>query len=151
MVKKIMLTSIVIGSLILLSGCASNVPAAPDHISKSSKQFKHEKNLVNVYLYRDNFVGGALNFLVTVDGKPAGRTGGGTYLNWKLNPGQHIIESHGLESTSKVTLNTKAGENHYIHNSVGFGFMAGRPHLKVVSEEKAKKEIVGLKLGKSNL
>ncbi len=149
--KKIMLTSIVIGSIIFLSGCASNVPAAPDSVAKSSKQFKHQKNISNVYIYRDGFVGGANTFLITVDDKPAGRTGGGTYLHWKLKPGQHIIVAHGLESTEQLKLNIRAGENYYIHNSVGFGFMAGRPHLKVVSEEKAKKQIIGLKLGQSNL
>ena len=150
--RKIILTSAPIVLLLMFTGCASNVQPALQSKQNTSKQFITYKNASNIYLYRSSsFVGGGLNFLAMSDGKYVGRTGGGTYLNWKVKPGKHIIQSNGLESTASITINAQAGKNYYIHEAAGLGFLAGRPILKLSSEAKAKKSIKGLKLGKSSI
>ena len=128
----------------LLSGCAS-VPMASLEADESAKQFNVDSNKANIYLYRNESMGGAIAMPVALDGHIAGKTGSKTYFYWTVEPGEHEITSL-TENTARIKINAKAGKNHYIWQEVKMGMWTARSQLHEVGEEKGKKEVNDCKL-----
>jgi len=141
----------IIGTIIvsLLTGCAS-VPMASLDEDKQAKQFILNPGKSNIYMYRNESLGGAIAMPVALDGRVAGKTGPKTYFYWSVDPGEHTITSL-TENTAKITINAKAGRNHYIWQEVKMGMWAARSQLHEVSEKKGEKGVNECKLIKSEL
>jgi len=146
--KRILLL-IVVGGVALMSGCAS-VPMASMDADKEAKKFKASSNKSNIYLYRNESMGGAIAMTVSLDGRMAGKTGPKTYFLWQVTPGKHEIASH-TENTAKIILDTKPGNNYYVWQEVKMGMWAPRSQLHEVDTEKGQKAVNECKLANSEL
>lgn len=135
---------IILTMFALLSGCAS-VPMASLEADQSAKQFNVDSNKANIYLYRNESMGGAIAMPVALDGRIAGKTASKTYFYWSVEPGEHEITSL-TENTARIKVNAKAGQNHYIWQEVKMGMWNARSELHEVSEEKGKKAVNDCKL-----
>lgn len=137
-------------SLILLlvssSGCATvGVPLASldeDRLAKSMSS-KPDKSLI--YVYRDEYFGGAIPMTVSLNGRVAGQTGPKTYFMWEVTPGRHEIASH-TENVSTLTLQTEPGRAYFIWQEVKMGMFMARSLLQQVDEETGRKAIAECQL-----
>nr|WP_297347340.1 DUF2846 domain-containing protein [uncultured Glaciecola sp.] len=145
--KRIILVMIALVSL--LSGCAS-VPMASLDADNRAKQFNVDSNKANIYLYRDESMGGAIAMPVALDGHIAGKTGSKTYFYWSVEPGEHEITSL-TENTARIKVIAKAGQNHFIWQEVKMGLWTARSQLHEVSDEKGKKAVSDCKLIESEI
>ncbi len=140
---------IMISGVALISGCAS-VPMASLDADKEAKKFTTSSDKSNIYLYRNESMGGAIAMTVSLDGRMAGKTGAKTYFLWSVDPGSHEIASY-TENTAKITLNTKAGKNYYVWQEVKMGMFAPRSQLHEMDSEKGQKGVKECKRANSDI
>ena len=133
----------------VLGGCAS-VPMASLEADTNAKQFNVEPNKSNIYLYRNESMGGAIAMPVALDGQVAGKSGPQTFFLWSVEPGEHEVTSL-TENTAKIKINTKAGKNHFIWQEVKMGMWTARSKLNEVDEEEGKKGVEECKLAESEI
>ena len=126
-----------------LAGCAS-VPMASMEADSSAKQFLPRKSYSNIYLYRNETIGGAVAMTVSLDGKVIGKTGPQTYFLLEVTPGKHEIASH-TENTARITIDAKEGRNHYVWQEVKMGMWQPRSQLQEMNEEEGKKGVLECK------
>ena len=126
-----------------LAGCAS-VPMASMEADAGAKQFQPKPGLSNIYLYRSETFGAAVAMTVSLDGKVMGKTGPQTYFLWEVAPGRHEIASH-TENTAKITIDAKAGRNHYVWQEVKMGMWQPGSQLLEMSEEDGRKGVLECK------
>jgi len=146
--KKTLLL-LTLGIMAFLTGCAS-VPMASMEADQEAKKFTLPSNDANIYLYRNESMGGAVSMTVSLDGRMAGNTGPKTYFLWRVAPGKHEIASH-TENTAKIVIDTKAGNNYYVWQEVKMGMWAARSQLHKVSKEQGQKAVNECKLANSKL
>jgi hypothetical protein len=127
----------------LLAGCAA-VPMASIEDDASAKRFQPAPGRANIYVYRNETFGGAVAITLSLDGKVMGRTGPQTFFVWDVAPGRHDIVSHS-ENTSKITVDAKAGRNHYVWQEVKMGMWQPGSLLQEVSEEQGRKGVLECK------
>lgn len=132
--------SVVLAGIILLSGCATLGPAY-------QKADKGPDNTGLVYFYRPSgFVGGGVAYdIKTEDNNVVTTLHNGGYFPYYAKQGEREFWAR-TESRSSVTIDVKPGSVHFVKGTVGVGFFVGRPHLIVVPNEIAEKEIVECKL-----
>lgn len=138
--KKSIYTLAILGFILMLSGCAS-VQKESLAVSSKAKQFTPEKELANIYLYRNEVFGGAIRMNVTVDSKLAGATGPMTFFNWKLEPGKHVFKSL-TENTAVLTLDVDAGKSYFIWQEVKMGMWAAGSQLHEVTYDTGKEAVL---------
>jgi len=126
-----------------LTGCAS-VPMASMEADTSAKQFRPAGGMANIYLYRNETFGAAVTMTVSLDGKVMGRTGPQTYFLWTVAPGRHDIASH-TENTAKITVDAKAGRNHYVWQEVKMGMWQPGSQLQEMDEETGRRGVLECK------
>lgn len=131
MKKQIAFAFLLLG--VLLAGCVS-VPMAPTADDARAKSFNVDAGKSNIYVYRNESMGGAIAMPVALDGRIAGKSGPKTYFMWTVDPGEHEISSL-TENTSKITVNAVAGRNHFIWQEVKMGAWSARSLLQEVSDE----------------
>ncbi len=146
-VKKLVYVLILLQGLVL-AGCAS-VPLSSVEEDRQAKEFVTVSDKANIYLYRNERLGGAVAMPVALDGKVMGKTGPKTYFLWQVEPGKHEIASL-TENTAKVTIDAQAGKNHFVWQEVKLGVWAPRSKLHEVDTaegQKAVKECKRIKPG----
>jgi len=130
---------IVIGLMLVLSGCAS-VPLSSRDFDEAGKSFKAAADKSNVYLFRNENFGAAALLTVTLNGKVMGQTAAKTYYLWELPPGEHEITSVG-ENVSSIKLKTAPGRSYYVWQEVKMGLFLPRSLLQEVDEETGQKGV----------
>ena len=145
--KKNGLTGLLLGLVVLLSGCAS-VPMASLEDDTQAKRFAVKPEKSNIYLYRNESLGGAIPMTVSLNGKVAGQTGPQTYFVWEVDPGSHEIASH-TENVSTLKLTTEAGKTYYVWQEVKMGAFMARSLLQQVDEETGRKGVLECKRAQS--
>jgi hypothetical protein len=135
--KKIAL-AFTFGLVALLSGCAS--------VNRQAVQVfppaQTDKGVV--YFYRESkFVGCAISYNVKEGDKVLGPAGNGTYFFVIAEPGSHTYTAS-TESTASRTINVEAGKIYYVECGVDMGIFAGRPSMKIVTEDEGKSVLPGL-------
>lgn len=134
---------------LIISGCAS-VPMASDAADQRAKQFKPVAGKANIYIYRDEYLGGALQMPVEVNGKNVGTTGPKTYIFLEVKPGKYNIMSDGNKDKEDViTINAKKGNNYYVWQEIKMGLLMGGTKLSVVDKKTGRKGVLECKLLKS--
>lgn len=117
-----------------LAGCAS-VPMADHAADTAAKKFKPSPGTAGLYIYRNEYRGGAVKMLVVVDGRSLGKTVPMSYLYTEVPPGRHIITADG-GNTDQIKIEAIAGESIYVHQAIKSGFsMAGSSMAKVSDTE----------------
>ena len=145
---KALIASVTIA--LLLTSCAATVPMMSERDDGLAKQFRPAPlNKSNIYLYRDEFLGSAVAFNISLDGHMEGQTGAQTYYLWTVNPGRHVISS-AEENVDTITLYTKPGKNYYIWQEVKMGMFSPRVALHQVDEATGKQAVLQCKRAKSS-
>lgn len=133
MVRLIRLfTTTIILSAGILTGCASVKMASQSEDAKA-KTFATNPQKANVYVYRNELLGGAYSMPIELDGKEIGKTGPKTYFVLGLEPGSHTLVSK-AENDSLLNVITEAGKNYYVWQEVKMGLLFFRSKLQLMSE-----------------
>ncbi len=128
----------------VMSGCAS-VPMASDEKDVAAKTFRVQPGKSNIYVYRNESMGGAVKMEVDLDGKQVGTTAAKTYLLLTVNPGKHTLVSH-AEGNSTLAVDAQAGKNHFVWQEVKMGVLYAGSKLQPVDELTGKAGVGECKL-----
>ncbi|MEO8009304.1 MAG: DUF2846 domain-containing protein, partial [Betaproteobacteria bacterium] len=137
----------VIALLVLASGCAS-VPMASKEDDAAAKTFSVPSDKSRIYVYRNEFIGGAVKIPITLDGRLVGSTVKNTYFALDTTPGSHDVGCIG-ETPGSVKVDLKAGEVAYIWQEMKMGMWAASCAMHVANTEEAQKAIAGCTLAVS--
>ncbi len=132
-----------------LAGCVS-VPMAALKDDVQAKTFTVSEDKSNIYLYRNETLGGAVLMTVTLDGKVAGQTGPLTYFMWEVAPGSHSISSV-AENMVTLDLVTEPGKAYFVWQEVKMGLFMARSQLQEVDSKTGRAGVNECKLAKSKL
>lgn len=125
--------------LLLLPGCAS-VPLASKEQDAAAKQFQAPADKGRIYVYRNEFLGGAVKIPITLDGRVAGSTLKNTYLAFDVDPGTHETGCLG-ETSGKASVDVQAGQAAYVWQEMKMGMWAASCAMHVVDQEKGQKGV----------
>lgn len=142
-IRMALLSGIIAGSL-FVGGCAS-VPMASTESDAQAKSFAVDAAKSNIYIYRNESIGGAIKMPLVIDGKMAGDTAAKTYLLTKVEPGEHTIISK-AENDASLKLTTAPGKNYFVWQEVKMGMWMARSQLHEVDDATGKKAVSECKL-----
>lgn len=145
MTTRFLLATLLIAAA--LSGCGT-LQMADDQQDAARKTFAVPPDKAGLYVYRNERFGGAVMMNVSVDGKPAGRTGAMTYLYRELAPGRYRVTSH-AENDDTVEFDAKPGTLTFIWQEVKMGVLSARSKLHLVPDEQGRKGVQDTKLVRS--
>lgn len=121
---------------LVLSGCAS-VPMADRQEDAAAKAFAPAPGMAGLYIYRNEYRGGAIKMQVTVDGKILGKTVAYSYLYTELAPGKHVITADG-GNTDQLKVEAIAGQNIFVHQAIKAGFSAAGSSMRIVDSQEGQ-------------
>jgi len=102
-----------------------------------AKAFSPSAGMAGLYIYRNEYRGGAIKMQVTVDGRILGKTVAYSYLHTELTPGLHIITADG-GNTDQIKIDAIAGQNIFIHQAIQAGFSGAGSRMRVVSTKEGQ-------------
>lgn len=143
--KLVIVTALVISAF--ATGCAS-VPMASPEKDSQAKSFVVKPDKSNIYIYRNESMGGAVKMPLVFDGQAVGDTASKTYLFLEANPGKHTIISK-TENDSTLEVNAEPGKNYFVWQEVKMGFMSARSKLQLVDEATGKAGVAECKLAET--
>lgn len=134
----------------LLGGCAS-VPTANQSQSEQAKLFAAPSaDKAGLYVYRDSNFGAALKKDIFIDGKCLGESAPKTFFYEEVQGDEkHTISTESEFSPNDLVIDMKAGINYFVRQYIKLGVFVGGANLELVSDEKGKDAIGGLKLAVS--
>lgn len=112
-------------------------------IDQESKLFKPEPQYAVIYIYRNQFQGGAQTASIIFDEKVLGQTRNGHYLRVLAKPGTHVIASQ-TRFTEYLELKTEANKIYYIWQNLKF--FDERVYLNPVDENTGKSGVMECEL-----
>ena len=119
-----------------IAGCTTVPLGAPDRDAQL-KEFRVSANKSSIYIYRNEFAGGAIRMDILLNGVEIGSTVWRTYLHREVEPGKHTITAKG-ENRDSIEVDAKPGEIIYIWQEVKIGFTTPRTKLHVVTDQLGK-------------
>ncbi len=131
-------------AILLLTGCASIPMASVEHDTQA-KTFAVKPDKANIYLYRNESLGGAVRMEVLLDGKSVGKTAAKTYMKLEIAPGQHTLISK-AENDDVLNVSTEAGKNYFVWQEAKMGILYARSLLHLVDEKTGKEGVEECKL-----
>ncbi len=134
---------------VLASACAS-VPLAPPEADAQAKQFQAPPpGHANLYVFRNESLGGAVRMSVNLDGAALGDTAAKTYLYTPIPAGTHTVVSK-AENDSTANIDARAGESYFVWQEVKIGLWSARSALQLVSEDRGREGVRECKMGMTN-
>lgn len=106
---------------LILFAFSSCVSISKDNLlmDELAKQFKSEPQLAVIYIYRNQFLGGANTADVIFNNKVIGQTRYGHFLRITVKPGLHVIASR-TSKTEYLELKAESGYVYYIWQNLRF-------------------------------
>ncbi|MDD1016877.1 DUF2846 domain-containing protein [Pseudomonas rubra] len=134
--------TLVLASLLslFLSGCAF-VPMATPKEESQAKAFTPSTGMTGLYIYRNEYRGGAIKMQVTVDGRILGKTVANSFLYTELPPGRHVITADG-GNTDQIKVNAVPGQNIFVHQAIKAGFAAAGSSMRVVDSQEGQSGVL---------
>ncbi len=126
-------------AIVTLSGCAT-VPMASKAQDTEAKQFIVPEGKSSIYVYRNEFLGGAVAMEIDLDGSQVAITRANNYVRLIVEPGKHTITSH-AENEHSVDVNAEKGKNHFVWQEAKMGIMMARTKLNLVDEEEGRQGV----------
>lgn len=130
-----------------VNGCAS-VPLASPERDSQAKSFGVKPDKSNIYVYRNESMGGAVKLPVVLDGKIVGDTAAKTFMLLAGDPGKHKLVSKG-ETDSILELVTQPHTNYFVWQEVKMGMWAPSSKLQQVDEATGKAGVAECKLAET--
>lgn len=140
---------LVLAIVVLLTGCAATSPILSSAHDQEAKKFKPSKSLANIYIYRNEFLGGALSKNLHINGKLIGTTGPETYFLLRVKPGKYEIYSDDNKEDN-VTLKVKAKKNYFVWQEMKVGLLFHGTKLSVVEGSLGRKGVLECERIKTN-
>ena len=129
-----------LASLAVLASACASVPMAPPEADRLAKEFRTTPGKTNVYVFRDESLGGAVKMNVSLDGRMLGPTASKTFLLTSVAPGKHAIVGH-AENDAKLEFVAVPGKNVFVWQEVKMGFLSARNNLQFVDEQSARPRV----------
>jgi hypothetical protein len=95
---KNLLTLALISIAMLFTGCASTTRATAD-MDKKAKVFTPADNKSTLFIYRNEYFGGAIGIPVKINGQDIGETGPKSFFRLDLDAGLYVITSEAETKT----------------------------------------------------
>ena len=104
------------GAALGSSACAASVPMAPKALDADAKQFRlPPPDRANIYVYRDQWMGLALETFLGVDSHGTVATfGPRTYTVLTVGPGEHTLVSQVKEASTRLSVFVAGGTNLFV-------------------------------------
>lgn len=144
MIKRFVGISAIVVATILSTGCAS-VQMASVEQDAAAKTFAVKQDKANIYVYRNESMGGAVKMPVALDGKLVADTAAKTYMKLEVPAGEHTLLSK-TENDAILKLKTVAGKNYFVWQEVKMGMWTARSALHEVDEATGKAAVQECKL-----
>lgn len=143
-------TGLVLGAVLLFSGCAS-VPTARVSDSSLAKSFPvPPEGEAGIYVYRNSFAGKALKKDVWIDGKCVGQTADKVFFYAPVEGNkEHKLSTESEFSPNDLALYVEAGKNYFVRQIIKMGVFVGGAKLESVPEAEAKQEVTKLEMAAS--
>jgi len=138
MIRRL-LTLVFLTALLALASCASTNQLVP--FPDQSVEVENPE-LGRIYVMRPSSLGGAISMAVEDDQRLIGHTGPDSYLCWEREPGTATITGR-AENVATLSIDVTAGSVTYVHQGMRMGMWKARNVLKLLDEEKGKKELAG--------
>lgn len=113
-------------------GCATVKKADPT-LDGQAKQFKPEKDNAVIYVYRNEFMGGAVRMDIGVNDQLLGALQMKNYMRIVVKPGKQRLSSHS-ENTDYIELTATPDKIYYVWQEAKMGVMYARTKLNIVDE-----------------
>ena len=126
--------------VLLLSSCASG----PGFAEAQASFPKLASNQGRLFVYRTNPLGAAIQPMIMVDGKEAGRAKAKGFVLVDLPPGAHKVQVK-TEVSREATVNVSSGQNSYVRLDVNMGIMAARITPVVIPSAQGASEVATCK------
>jgi len=124
-------------ALFTATGCAS-VPMMPDADDLAAKAFSAPPAAqAQVFVYRNESMGGAVKLGVLLDGFLVGESAAKTYFLVPLAPGKHVIGST-AENRDELPIEAAAGKTYFVWQEVKMGLLQARTKLTLMDEATGK-------------
>ena len=132
-------------ALSLLATACASVPMASLDADRVAKEFRTTPGKSNLYVFRDESMGGAVKMTVVLDGRMLGDTAAKTFLLTPVAAGPHALVSK-TENDARLEFTAVPGKNVYVWQEVKMGVWAARSDLHLMDEEAAKERIAACSL-----
>lgn len=142
------LVSLLFPLIFLVAGCAS-VPMAGLEQDAAAKSFQTKQGKSNIYVYRNENLGGAIKLTLLMDGRLVGDTAAKTFYLLEVDPGRHTLLSK-AENDSVLELATEGGRNYFVWQEVKMGMWQPRSLLQQVDEATGKAAVMECKRASTN-
>jgi hypothetical protein len=139
LLKNVSRSALVLALAVGAVGCAS-IPRAPKERDAEVKAFKSTPGKANLYVFRDEGMGGAVTMTVLLDGKPVGQTSGHTFVFTQVDPGAHKLISQ-AENDFELPITAEAGKNVFVWQEVKMGVFKARSNLHLVDDKRGQEGV----------
>ncbi|WP_338809621.1 DUF2846 domain-containing protein [Neisseria leonii] len=131
---------------VLLAACAGGPLATVEADAAAKKFVAPSDNTANLYIYRNESFGGAINMNVFIDNQRVATTGPKTYIMKNLPAGAHKVEGVAAEGTSILNIDLLPNTIKFVWQEVKMGIFGARNKLQEVSAEEGMKGVQESKL-----
>jgi hypothetical protein len=136
-------------SLALLAACAS-VPKAPPERDLAAKQFASPgRGKANLYVFRNESMGGAVRMGLMLDGEVLGDTAAKTFHWVPIAAGKHTLVGK-AENESVLEFTAKPGQSVFVWQEVKMGLLSARNQLQVVDDERGRAAVAECDLAENS-
>jgi hypothetical protein len=135
--------------VVLLTSCSA-VQKATTEADAGAKTLSPPADKALVYVVRPNFLGTAIRFKVSIDGKYVGTTGGQRYIYTLQDPGLHKIASK-AENLAELEIEFAAGQVYYIEQIPRMGIIMARNKLVLLDEATGREKLNQCTLSADNV
>ncbi|MDX1351923.1 MAG: DUF2846 domain-containing protein [Thiomicrorhabdus sp.] len=126
-------------SFIFLTAC-NTVPIASKEADSQAKNFKPVATKSKIYVYQTEPFSSVTGVPIALDKKIAGDVTANSYYVWTVEPGRHVISSL-TENKNDMWLDTEAGQNYYIKQTINISIWKPTSLLELANEKEAVKAI----------
>jgi hypothetical protein len=131
---------IVILSLILV-GCSSVSKTSTQDDAKAKKFKLADTKKAGLYVFRDEYLGGAIKMDIYLNNKYFGSTQYKSYLFKELKPGMYNIRGE-AENTTSIDVRLKPGEIYYVWQEVRMGVLTARNRIQKVDKNRGQQGVL---------
>lgn len=141
--KRIFLAFSLIVTVLLVAGCAAEMPSRSEYVKEKSAPIVLPNNDYAVIYFLRQVGGIAVSYFIEEDTKRIGLLKSGSYFIHRAKPGKHTYTAS-TESTAATTITVEPNKIYYIEGVLDLGVWIGRPGLREITEPVAKQYLPDL-------